>query len=172
MQWQSRCPRLQVSTRAPAHSGRQIEGLSPFSTAQARLHSVPDELFRRDFLARGRLHDLLNQGRWQLYVFSRYSYIVLLLGKTSTLLTIVNIRKSLLVETEPVYFRDQQPSKGDFMAHAQRQEAANDEKQSSFSKYKPVAEVRHGNVKIAVWENEGSSGRFYTASASTISYKG
>jgi hypothetical protein len=57
------------------------------------------------------------------------------------------------------------------MAQAQRQEAANDKQQSSFSKKKPAAEVRHGNVKIAVWENEGSSGSFYTASTPTISYK-
>ncbi len=57
------------------------------------------------------------------------------------------------------------------MAQTQRREVANDEQQSSFSKKKPVAEARHGNVKIALWENEGSSGSFYTASAPTISYK-
>lgn len=57
------------------------------------------------------------------------------------------------------------------MAQAQRADSANDDQQSSFSKKKPVAEARHGNVKIAVWENEGSSGSFYTASTPTISYK-
>lgn len=57
------------------------------------------------------------------------------------------------------------------MPQTQRQEAANDEQQSSFSKNKPVAETRHGNVKIAIWENEGSGGKFYTASTPTISYK-
>jgi hypothetical protein len=58
------------------------------------------------------------------------------------------------------------------MANAQRAESANDdEQQSSFSKKKPVAEARHGNVKIAIWENEGTSGKFYTASAPSLSYK-
>jgi|HubBroStandDraft_5_1064220.scaffolds.fasta_scaffold405059_1 hypothetical protein len=57
------------------------------------------------------------------------------------------------------------------MAQAQRQEAANDEDETSFSKRKPVFEARHGNVKVAVWENEGASGKFYSASTPTISYK-
>jgi hypothetical protein len=57
------------------------------------------------------------------------------------------------------------------MAQAHRAEAANDDQQSSFSKNKPVAEVRHGNVKIALWENDGTSGKFYTASAPAISFK-
>jgi hypothetical protein len=53
----------------------------------------------------------------------------------------------------------------------QRQEEADDGQQSSFSKKKPAAEARHGNVKIAIWENEGATGSFYTASAPTISYR-
>lgn len=57
------------------------------------------------------------------------------------------------------------------MRQAQRQEASNDDDQSSFTKNKPVGEARHGNVKIAIWKNEGSSGDFYTASTPTISYK-
>jgi hypothetical protein len=57
------------------------------------------------------------------------------------------------------------------MRQAQSAAAVNDDQKSSFSKNKPVAEVRHGNVKIAIWENDGTSGKFYTASAPTISYK-
>jgi hypothetical protein len=58
------------------------------------------------------------------------------------------------------------------MRQAQSAAAANDEEQqSSYSKKKPVAEARHGNVKIAIWENEGTSGKFYTASAPSLSYK-
>jgi hypothetical protein len=36
---------------------------------------------------------------------------------------------------------------------------------SSFSSKKPVATIRHGDVKIAVWANEGKNGTFYTTSA-------
>lgn len=57
------------------------------------------------------------------------------------------------------------------MAQAQRRETTNDDEQSTFSKKRPAAEARHGNVKIPIWENEGTSGKFYTASTPTISYK-
>jgi len=35
----------------------------------------------------------------------------------------------------------------------------------------PIAEVREGNVKIAVWEHEGPKGVFYTAGKPQLSYK-
>jgi hypothetical protein len=34
-----------------------------------------------------------------------------------------------------------------------------------------VATIRHGNVKIAIWPNEGKNGTFYNASAPTVTYK-
>src|SRR5580658_5626849 len=42
---------------------------------------------------------------------------------------------------------------------------------SSGSSRRPEATARVGNVEIAVWRNQGSSGDFYTASAPTIRYK-
>jgi hypothetical protein len=35
----------------------------------------------------------------------------------------------------------------------------------------PLAEVREGNVKIAVWERQGPKGVFYTAGKPQLSYK-
>ena len=35
----------------------------------------------------------------------------------------------------------------------------------------PVAEVREGSVRIAIWERQGSKGTFYTAGAPDLSYK-
>jgi hypothetical protein len=42
---------------------------------------------------------------------------------------------------------------------------------AQFAKKRPVDEVKHGNVKIAIWPNEGANGTFYTASSPTIRYK-
>ena len=36
---------------------------------------------------------------------------------------------------------------------------------------RPKDTVRHGNVEIPVWENQGASGAFYNASQPTIRYK-
>jgi hypothetical protein len=36
---------------------------------------------------------------------------------------------------------------------------------------KPEATAKVGNVEIAVWRNQGSSGEFFTASSPTIRYK-
>jgi hypothetical protein len=36
---------------------------------------------------------------------------------------------------------------------------------------RPKDTVRHGNVEIAIWENQGSGGTFYTTSAPKLSYK-
>jgi hypothetical protein len=57
------------------------------------------------------------------------------------------------------------------MANAQAAAAANEEQNASFSTKKPVATVRQGNVKIAIWPNEGKNGTFYTASQPTVTYK-
>ena len=58
---------------------------------------------------------------------------------------------------------------------AQAQQVANDDdnnqQSGSFSKRTPAAKVRHGNVEIALWPNEGKNGTFYTASTPTITYK-
>lgn len=57
------------------------------------------------------------------------------------------------------------------MSQSQAAAPADDEQSTSFSSKKPVASIRHGNVKIAVWPNEGKNGTFYTASAPTVTYK-
>jgi hypothetical protein len=36
---------------------------------------------------------------------------------------------------------------------------------------RPKDTVKHGNVEIAIWENQGSGGTFYSASTPTIRYK-
>jgi hypothetical protein len=55
---------------------------------------------------------------------------------------------------------------GEFMAQAQRKDAA----ETTFAN-RPVDTVRHGNVEIAVWRNQGERGEFYSASTPTIRYK-
>jgi hypothetical protein len=49
-----------------------------------------------------------------------------------------------------------------------RAEAGDEEQRSN---RRPKATVRHGNVEIAIWENQGSGGTFYTASTPRIQYK-
>lgn len=41
----------------------------------------------------------------------------------------------------------------------------------SETKKPPVAEIREGSVRIAVWERQGSKGIFYTAGKPELSYK-
>jgi hypothetical protein len=50
---------------------------------------------------------------------------------------------------------------------AQRAEAPED---NTSANRRPVENVRHGNVEIAVWRNEGEKGTFYSASAPVIRY--
>ena len=56
------------------------------------------------------------------------------------------------------------------MSQSNAQRAETGEPQESAAK-RPVYTARVGNVEIAVWRNQGSSGDFYTASAPTIRYK-
>ncbi len=57
------------------------------------------------------------------------------------------------------------------MAHSNAQRAdESDEGQNSTAR-RPADTARVGNVEIAIWRNQGSSGDFYTASAPTIRYK-
>ena len=54
---------------------------------------------------------------------------------------------------------------------AQPQRTANRaEEQADFSN-RPAHTVRHGNVEIAIWRNEGASGEYFSASAPKTSYK-
>jgi len=52
------------------------------------------------------------------------------------------------------------------MPQAQRQDAP----EESHTR-RPVDTARVGNVEIAIWRNQGTSGEFYTASSPTIRYK-
>jgi hypothetical protein len=52
---------------------------------------------------------------------------------------------------------------------AQRAETQTDE--SSSSARRPVENIRHGNVEIAIWKNTGAKGDFYSASTPAIRYK-
>lgn len=52
--------------------------------------------------------------------------------------------------------------------NAARADTSDDEQRSN---RRPKATVRHGNVEIAIWENQGSGGTFYTASTPKIQYK-
>jgi hypothetical protein len=52
---------------------------------------------------------------------------------------------------------------------AQRADAQNEETTSSAAR-RPVKNIRHGNVEIAIWRNEGEKGPFYSASAPAIRY--
>jgi hypothetical protein len=36
---------------------------------------------------------------------------------------------------------------------------------------RPVDTAKHGNVEIAIWPQEGTNGKFFTASAPSIRYK-
>lgn len=51
---------------------------------------------------------------------------------------------------------------------AQRAEPRNDETASG--NRRPVENIRHGNVEIAIWRNEGEKGPFFSASTPTIRY--
>ena len=53
------------------------------------------------------------------------------------------------------------------MAQPQRKD---EEEQKPFAT-RPADTVRHGNVEIAIWRNEGAKGEFYSASSPTIRYK-
>jgi len=52
---------------------------------------------------------------------------------------------------------------------AQRADYENEE--STSAARRPVASVRHGNVEIAIWRNQGEKGEFYSASTPAIRYK-
>ena len=52
---------------------------------------------------------------------------------------------------------------------AQRAEPQNDE--ASSATRRPVENIRHGNVEIAIWRNASAKGDFYSASTPTIRYK-
>ena len=54
------------------------------------------------------------------------------------------------------------------MAQPQR---ADEQETSQGSARKPEATAKVGNVEIAIWKNQGTSGEFYTASSPTIRYK-
>jgi hypothetical protein len=54
-------------------------------------------------------------------------------------------------------------------SNAQRTDEG-DESQTSSGR-RPEATSRVGNVEIAIWRNQGTSGDFYSASAPTIRYK-
>jgi hypothetical protein len=58
-----------------------------------------------------------------------------------------------------------------FMANAQRAESADQEQTTSFSKTTLAAKVKHGNVEIAIWPNEGTNGTFYMASFPVIRHQ-
>jgi hypothetical protein len=54
-------------------------------------------------------------------------------------------------------------------SNAQRAEEAGEEQQRPARR--PEFTIRVGNVEIAGWKNQGSSGDFYTTSSPTIRYK-
>jgi hypothetical protein len=39
------------------------------------------------------------------------------------------------------------------------------------SNRRPKDTVRHGNVELAIWENQGTGGTFYTTSVPSVRYK-
>ena len=57
------------------------------------------------------------------------------------------------------------------MAHSNAKRAEESAESQASSARRPEATARVGNVEIAVWRNQGSSGEFYSASAPTIWYK-
>lgn len=56
------------------------------------------------------------------------------------------------------------------MPQSSAQRAETHEEATSASN-RPVKNIRHGNVEIAIWRNQGENGAFYNASAPTIRYK-
>lgn len=56
------------------------------------------------------------------------------------------------------------------MPQSSAQRAETHEETSSANR-RPVENIRHGNVEIAIWRNQGENGAFYSASAPTIRYK-
>jgi hypothetical protein len=60
----------------------------------------------------------------------------------------------------------------EYMSQSNTARAANDEGEGQPSgNRRPADTIRVGNVEIAVWENSGTAGKFYTASAPAIRYK-
>jgi hypothetical protein len=58
------------------------------------------------------------------------------------------------------------------MPQAQRvQPDDNAANENAESKRRPEFSVRHGNVEIAVWRNDGTNGEFLSASIPTIRYR-
>jgi hypothetical protein len=56
------------------------------------------------------------------------------------------------------------------MVQSSAQRADNQNEEGSSATRRPVENVRHGNVEIAIWKNPGAKGDFYSASAPTIRY--
>ena len=56
------------------------------------------------------------------------------------------------------------------MAQSSAQRAEAPEENTSANR-RPVENIRHGNVEMAIWRNQGENGVFHTASAPTIRYK-
>lgn len=58
------------------------------------------------------------------------------------------------------------------MPQAQRAQTEDDAASGNTeAKRRPEFSVRHGNVEIAVWRNDGTNGEFLSASTPTIRYK-
>jgi hypothetical protein len=79
---------LRLQTPLAGVAAAKVDGLPPLRTAQARLHGIPDQFFRADFLLRCRFLNLLQKRARKSYGFRRHRYILLLRKKTSTRLTI------------------------------------------------------------------------------------
>jgi hypothetical protein len=56
------------------------------------------------------------------------------------------------------------------MAQSSAQRAEAPEENTSANR-RPVENIRHGTVEIAIWRNQGENGVFHTASAPAIRYK-
>lgn len=57
------------------------------------------------------------------------------------------------------------------MAQSSAQRAETQTNEGSSATRRPVENVRHGNVEIAIWRNNGDKGPFYSASTPAIRYK-
>jgi hypothetical protein len=57
------------------------------------------------------------------------------------------------------------------MVQASAQRIENQTEEDMSAARRPVASVRHGNVEIAIWRNQGEKGEFYSASTPAIRYK-
>ena len=58
------------------------------------------------------------------------------------------------------------------MPQAQRAQTDDDAaNENAEGKRRPEFSIRHGNVEIAVWRNNGANGEFLSASTPTIGYK-